>query len=271
VVIKQGPIIKQSIWRYALKIFVQIPMTTPPLQTCEQAVAELHALGEPAKAKLLAGFFKTGKGQYGEGDRFLGVVVPTIRRLTKRFSALSLAECKKMLASPYNEARLLALLILVAQYSKGTEATQEKIYQFYLAQRQHVNNWNLVDSSAPYIAGAHLLQRDRAVLYELVQSSTLWDRRIAVLATFAFIRAKDFTDTLQLTLQLLDDKEDLMHKACGWMLREVGKRSPSTLHTFLAQHHSRMPRTMLRYAIERFTPAQRSAYLRGASLHELAA
>ena len=232
--------------------------------TAKQALTELQALGDPVKAKFLTGFFKTGKDQYGEGDCFLGVVVPTVRRLAKRFAALPLAQCKALLASPYNDARLLALLIFVGQYKKGDEVKQEEIYRLYLAQRQRVNNWNLVDSSAPTIVGVHLLQRDRAVLFELVQSPSLWDRRIAVLASFAFIRANDFTDTLKLTAQLLDDKEDLMHKACGWMLREVGKRNPATLHTFLAQYHSRMPRTMLRYTIEHFTPTQRSAYLHGA-------
>jgi len=232
--------------------------------TAAHSLAALQTLGDPVKAQFLAGFFKTGKNQYGEGDRFLGVVVPTIRQLAKVYAALSLAQCNVLLASPYNDARLLALLILVEQYKKGDEVTQEKIYRFYLAQRERVNNWNLVDSSAPTIVGVHLLQRDRAVLFELVQSPSLWDRRIAVLASFAFIRANDFTDTLKLTAQLLDDKEDLMHKACGWMLREVGKRNPATLHTFLAQYHSRMPRTMLRYAIEHFTPTQRSAYLHGA-------
>ena len=189
--------------------------------------------------------------------------MPAVRELVRQYRTLDLKTCEQLLASPYNEARLLALLILVAKYGKGDEAAQEQICQLFLANRHRVNNWNLVDSSAPYILGAHLLQRYRALLFELARSPVLWDRRIAVLASFAFIRAGDFGDALKLIKLLLADSHDLMHKACGWMLREIGKRDVAVLEKFLRQHHARMPRTMLRYAIEKFPPEQRQAYLSG--------
>lgn len=230
---------------------------------CQRAQATLRALADPEKAKLLAGFFKTGPGQYGEGDHFLGIVVPAVRELAKQFRLLPLADCDVLLASPYNEERLLALLILVGQYPKADTTTQDKVYQFYLAHRQRVNNWNLVDCSAPAIVGAHLLTRDRSVLYDWIRSPTLWERRIAVLATLTFIRAKDFADTLRLSELLLADPQDLMHKACGWMLRELGKRDAAVLEDFLSIHQQAMPRTMLRYAIEHFAPDKRAALLAG--------
>ena len=228
-----------------------------------RAHAALCTLADPEKAKFLAGFFKTGPGQYGEGDRFLGIVVPAVRQLAKQFRQLPLGDCEVLLASPDNEERLLALLILVGQYQQGDVITREKVYQLYLAHRERVNNWNLVDSSAPAIVGTHLLTRDRSVLYELARSPTLWDRRIAVLATLTFIRAKDFADTLRLTEMLLTDPQDLMHKASGWMLREVGKRDVAVLEDFLSVHQRTMPRTMLRYAIERFASDKRAALLAG--------
>ena len=223
----------------------------------------LLALANPRKAAFLAGFFKTGKGQYAEGDRFLGISVPAIRHLTRQFRHLDLKGCERLLQSPYNDGRLLALLILVEHHRKGDADVKNKVYRIYLKNRQWVNNWNLVDSSAPHIVGCHLLQQDRSLLYELTQSRSLWDRRIAMLATFAFIRANDFADALKLTELFLTDEHDLMHKACGWMLREVGKRNRTALESFLRRHHRVMPRTMLRYAIERFDPARRKAYLTG--------
>jgi 3-methyladenine DNA glycosylase AlkD len=233
-----------------------------------QARAALLALANPDKARLLAGFFKTGRGQYAAGDRFLGVVVPSIRRLARQFRPLGWPDCERLLQSPHNEARLLALLILVERYQNGDDIAQNRVYRLYLRNRRRVNNWNLVDSSASSIVGGHLFARDRSVLYKLAQSRSLWDRRIAIIATFAFIRANDFTDTLELSRRLLNDKHDLMHKACGWMLREVGKRNQSVLENFLLQHHRVMPRTMLRYAIERFTPARRAAFLRQPSIRQ---
>lgn len=228
-----------------------------------QCHTALLALANPNKAEFLAGFFKTAKGQYAEGDRFLGITVPVIRQLSRQYRKLGLSDCERLLQSAYTDERLLALLILAEQYRKGDVGIKNKVYQVYLKNRHRVNNWNLVDSSAPYIVGAHLLQQDRSLLYRLAQSRSLWERRIAVLATFAFIRAGDFADTLKLTEQLLGDKHDLMHKACGWMLREVGKRNQSVLEGFLRQHYAVMPRTMLRYAIERFSPAKRTGYLNG--------
>jgi 3-methyladenine DNA glycosylase AlkD len=229
------------------------------------AVAQtaLLAFRDPEKAEFFNRFFKAGPGQYGEGDRFLGVTVPVVRTLAKQFAALSLRECRKLLQSPYNETRLLALLILVAQTKKANAATRRQIYDAYLADRARVNNWNLVDSSAPSIVGNYLIDKDRSVLAELARSTDLWDRRIAVLATFAFIRNNDFDDTLALAELLLEDSEDLMHKACGWMLREVGKRDAAVLENFLRRHQQHMPRTMLRYAIERCPPEVRSAAMSG--------
>ena len=228
-----------------------------------QAQAALLALANPEKARFLAGYFKTGKGQYGEGDQFLGIVVPQVRTLARQFRHLPLPDCRKLLASPYNEARLLALLVLVQRYAKGDESTRDQIFGLLLKHRHRVNNWNLVDSAAPFIVGAHLLQRDRTVLYELLASNSLWDRRIAILSTFAFIRNNDFTETLQLAEKSLNDTQDLMHKACGWMLREVGNRNAAVLEAFLARNHPAMPRTMLRYAIEKFDQDKRRPMLSG--------
>jgi 3-methyladenine DNA glycosylase AlkD len=228
-----------------------------------QARTALRALADPEKAAFLAGYFKTGKGQYGEGDRFLGIGVPSVRKLAKQFNALDPQDCCLLLQSVYNEERLLALLILVAHFSKGDIATRDRVFRVYLDNRVRINNWNLVDSSAPYIVGPYLQKRDRGVLYQLMASKSLWDRRIAILATFAFIRANDFVDTLKLVEQSFADPQDLMHKACGWMLREIGKRDQTTLEVFLHRHLITMPRTMLRYAIEKFEPARRKAYLVG--------
>jgi 3-methyladenine DNA glycosylase AlkD len=233
------------------------------LPTHRQAQAALLALRNEDKALFQAGYFKTGKGQYGEGDAFLGITVPIVRQQTRRFRDLPLADCEMLLQSPFNEVRLLALLILVHQFRQGDAKAQRAIYQSYMAHRDRVNNWNLVDSSAPFIAGPYLLSRSRRILMTLAKSPKLWDRRIAVLSTFAFIRTSDFEETLKLTTLLLGDHEDLMHKACGWMLREIGNRDAGVLETFLRMHHCAMPRTMLRYAIEKFNPAQRRTYLTG--------
>jgi 3-methyladenine DNA glycosylase AlkD len=231
--------------------------------TTEATIAEaaLRALAHPGKATTAAAYFKTGPGEYGEGDRFYGIRVPQVREVARQFNTLSLPACVELLQSPYNEARLMALAILVRRFDKGDAGTQKAVYQTYMAQRSRVNNWNLVDSSAPLISGPYLLQRDRAVLAGLAQSRVLWDRRIAVLSTFAFIRANDYADTLVLCESLLTDPHDLMHKACGWMLREVGKRDEAVLRAFLHKHHSAMPRTMLRYAIEKLAEPERKAWL----------
>jgi 3-methyladenine DNA glycosylase AlkD len=230
----------------------------------QQAHEALTALANPSKAAFLSGFFKTGKGQYAEGDRFLGLTVPALRTIAKRFRQLSLKDCERLLSSPFNDERALALLILVEDYRKGDAGTKNSVYRACVNNRSRINNWNLVDTAAPHIFGFHLLERDRSLLYRLAKSRILWDRRIGVVATLPFIRAGDFGDTFKLTNLLLGDEQDLIHKACGWMLREVGKRNASALEEYLRRHHCSMPRTMLRYAIERFSPRKRSAYLRGA-------
>jgi 3-methyladenine DNA glycosylase AlkD len=227
------------------------------------AETALRALADTEKARFAAGFFKTGQGEYGEGDRFYGIRVPQVRALARQFNTLPLPACVELLQSPFNEARLMALFILVRRFEKGDGATQEAVYRTYMAHRGQVNNWNLVDSSAPYICGPFLLHQDRSVLYTLACSNVLWDRRIAVLSTLAFIRANDHADTLALCEKMLADPQDLMHKACGWMLREVGKRDPAMLLAFLEKHYGAMPRTMLRYAIEKFEEPTRKAILKG--------
>ncbi|HEY5915694.1 MAG TPA: DNA alkylation repair protein [Verrucomicrobiae bacterium] len=221
----------------------------------------LLALANPRKAALLQRFFKTGKGEYGEGDRFLGIMVPAVRRLGRDFQQLSLPDIERLLASSFNEERLLAVVILVERYRRGALDERTAIHRCYLRNRDRINNWNLVDLSAPTLVGSHLLRKPKALLYRLAASKRLWDRRIAVLATFAFIRENDFGDALALARRLLADKHDLMHKACGWMLREIGKRDRAVLDRFLVRHHRSMPRTMLRYAIERLPASQRKAYL----------
>ncbi len=224
-------------------------------------VEELRGLATPAKSKASAWFFKTGEGQYGHGDVFLGVTVPEQRRVAKRHQDLPLAEIRKLLRSAPHECRLTALLILVRQYETGDEAAQERIARFYLAHRARVNNWDLVDSSAPYILGRHLLTRDRSILYALARSADLWERRVAIIATLAFIRAGEYGDALKIARLLLADRHDLVHKAAGWMLREVGNRNPAAAERFLKAHAARMPRTMLRYAIEKLPERKRKAYL----------
>ena len=209
-------------------------------------------------------FFKTGKGEYGDGDRFLGIRVPIIRKHVRQLRDISLEDTLVLLKSPFHEARQLALLILVAKYSeKGASAGQKTIYGAYLGHTTFINNWDLVDCSAEHIVGAHLFSRDRKPLYRLACSKDLWERRIGIMSTFHFIRRDDFSDTLALSEMLLHDREDLIHKAVGWMLREVGKRNREDADGFLIKHYKQMPRTMLRYAIERLPETERLAYLRG--------
>ncbi|OYQ40836.1 hypothetical protein CHU94_06790 [Rhodoferax sp. TH121] len=227
------------------------------------AEAALFALADASKAETAARYFQSGPGQYGEGDQFLGIRVPVIRETARQFNTLTLDDCAALLQSPYNEVRVLALDILVRRFTKGKADVQTAVYDCFMAHRNRVNNWNLVDGAAPYISGPYLLERDRSVIWELAKSPVLWDRRIAVLSTFAFIRASDFDDALKLYAQLLTDSHDLMHKACGWMLRELGKRDEAKLLGFLGTHYTALPRTTLRYAIERFTTSQRSAFLQG--------
>lgn len=223
----------------------------------------LRALSDPEKARVLRRFFKTRPGEYGEGDRFLGVMVPDIRKTVREFQDTPLAEVRNLLRSPFHEERLLALLILVRQYERADERRRGAIYSLYLRSARFVNNWDLVDLTAPNIVGVHLRNRSRRPLYALARSRDLWKRRIAVLATFTFLRDGQYGDTLAIARSLLRDEEDLIHKAAGWMLREVGKRDQRALETFLRSHCRSMPRTMLRYAIERFPEAKRRRYLNG--------
>ena len=231
--------------------------------TVQAARQALRRYATPEKAKIHQWFFKTGKGEYAEGDRFIGVTVPQTRNIVKQFQTLALQDVLTLLVSKIHEDRLLALLILVNQFKCGDAATKKQVVDAYLANLQYVNNWDLVDSSAQYILGAYLQDKNRAVLYKLANSTRLWDRRVAIIATFHFIKYGDLKDTLQLATRLLKDPEDLMHKAVGWMLREVGKRDQNMLEKFLKAHNKNMPRTMLRYAIERFPEKKRQEYLKG--------
>ena len=229
--------------------------------TATDLQARLRSLGNQQDAAFLSGFFKTGPGQYGEGDVFIGVRVPVIRKVAKDFRGLPLAGVECLLHSPFYEERLAALVILVMQVAKADAKAGKQIYDLYLANTRFINNWDLVDLSAPWIVGAHLADRSRRPLYQLAKSSWLWNRRISMLATFHFIRLGEFNDTLGIAAMLLGDREDLMHKAVGWMLREVGKRDVAVLENFLDWHCQEMPRTMLRYAIERFPEKQRQKYI----------
>jgi 3-methyladenine DNA glycosylase AlkD len=225
---------------------------------------ELAALADPGRARTSAWFFKTGKGQYGEGDRFIGIPVPVLRRLARRYCDLPLGDIKKLLDSPIHEHRFTALEILVVQYEAGDTASKQAIFDFYLQNSEKVNNWDLVDTSAPYILGEHLLTRPRGPLKRLAKSRNLWERRMAIVATLPWIRQGDLDDTFRIAAMLLADQHDLIHKAVGWMLRETGKRSTRALLQFIEENYTAMPRTALRYAIERLPEEQRKRILSGA-------
>ena len=228
--------------------------------TAKQVQTRLRSLGNAKDAAILARFFKTGPGEYGEGDVFIGVRVPVIRKVAKEFRALPLSEAESLLHSHIHEERLAALVILGLQADKADAKTRKQIYELYLANTEFVNNWDLVDLSASHLVGGCLEGRSHRPLYRLAKSKSLWERRISILATFHFIRHNDFADTLKIAEILLADEEDLIHKAVGWMLREVGKRDLEELEQFLQKHHQVMPRTMLRYAIEKFPERKRKAY-----------
>lgn len=224
---------------------------------------ELRSLANCEKAKTLSNFFKTGKNQYGEGDKFLGITVPQQRIIAKKYKDLSLTEIKKLLYSKYHEERLTSLLILERQYFTGNQKKKEIIYNFYIKNIQQVNNWDLVDLTAYHIVGDWLFDKDRKKLFDLAKSNNLWQRRIAVVATFYFIRQGDYNDTLKLAEKLLNDSHDLIHKAVGWMLREIGKNcGKEILINFLNQYYQQMPRSMLRYAIEKLPSKYRFYYLK---------
>ncbi len=226
-------------------------------------VQALRTKADPARAKTSAWFFKTGPGQYGAGDRFLGITVPDQRQIIKEYFDLELSDLTELLKSEWHEERLSALLILVVQFKRADEPAQKQIFDFYLQNTDQINNWDLVDSSAPYI-GRYLLRRDWAILSKLAHSKNVWERRIAIIMTYAFIMEGESTSTFVIADILLHDEHDLIQKAVGWMLREVGKRVDRTaLEDYLQTRYRTMPRTMLRYAIERFEPTQRQAYLKG--------
>jgi len=228
-----------------------------------QVIADMKALADPVRAAHLQTFFRTGPGQYGAGDRFLGIRVPQVRAVAARYRDLDLQAVEQLLSNPFHEIRLLALVILVLQFRKSDTARQKSIYDLYMHNRRYINNWDLVDLSAPTIVGGWLYPRSRKILYKLARSSTLWDRRISVLATFWLVRNGEFKDALAVADLLLHDSEDLMHKAVGWMLREIGKRDRTVEERFLKKHYKKMPRTMLRYAIEKFPESLRQEYLQG--------
>jgi 3-methyladenine DNA glycosylase AlkD len=223
---------------------------------------KLAELGNPAVAISSQRFFKTGPGEYGEGDVFRGVRVPVLRRLSREYSSIALREVEKLLRSSFHEDRLLALFLLVRQFAKSDETMKKKIYSLYLKSTRFINNWDLVDSSAEFIVGAYLWDKDRKPLYNLAKSKDLWERRIAIMATFQFIKRGEFDDTLKIAKKLLSDSEDLIHKAVGWMLREIGNRDQDTEERFLESTYRSMPRTMLRYAIEKFPEEKRQMYLK---------
>ena len=216
----------------------------------------------PEKGKFLQRFFKTGKGEYAEGDIFAGINVPTSRKIARQFKSLNFAELSKVIKSKIHEERLIALFILVDKMKKSDEKEREKIYKFYLRNIKYVNNWDLVDLSADKIIGEYLFNKKRELLFDLVKGN-LWERRIAVLSSFNFIKKNDYKTTLKICKLLLNDKEDLIHKATGWMLREIGKRDLKTEEGFLNLYYKKMPRTMLRYAIEKFPERKRKSYLLG--------
>ena len=223
----------------------------------------LEELADKEKAQVLQRFFKTGPGEYGEGDVFLGIKVPELRKLAKEYEGIALKEAKQLLRSSIHEQRLLALLLLIRKFSKRDAGARKRIYELYIGNTQYINNWDLVDVAAEHVVGAYLMERNKEQLYRLAKSASLWERRISILSTFHYVKHNEFSETLKISKMLLSDEEDLIHKAVGWMLREVGKRHLLTEEKFLRAHYKMMPRTMLRYAIERFPGPKRQRYLKG--------
>lgn len=227
----------------------------------EQLQKELTEAGNKNRAELLATFFKTGPGKYGHGDVFLGIYVPTTRAISKKYPALSLSDLEDLLKSKIHEVRLAAILILIDKYACAEDGQKMALVDFYVRQ-EGVNNWDLVDVSAARILGNYLLDEHKGILYELVKSQSVWKRRIAIVATHAFIKCGQYEDTLRLAELLCGDTHDLIHKAVGWMLREVGKKNQAVLEDFLEKNCAKLPRTTLRYAIEKFSAKERKAYLK---------
>ncbi len=222
---------------------------------------ELNRAASPIKAKLLRRYFKTGKGEYGYGDIFIGVTVPVIRKISRKHKDIGLNIVEKLIHSRIHEERLLGLLILTSKYQAADESEKYTLCRFYLNNRSHINNWDLVDLTAHKILGDYIFKRNRNILDKLIKSKNIWDRRIAILATFYFISKNDFKDSFRLAKILINDEHDLIHKAVGWMLREIGKRDLESEELFLLKNYKKMPRTMLRYAIEKFPEKKRLAYL----------
>ena len=224
--------------------------------------SELQALSDDEKREIFPKFFKAGKGEYGEGDRFLGVTVPNIRAIAKLHKDISLDEIRDLMQSEWHEVRLCALLIMVEKSKKKDEALRQQLFDLYLSQTDRINNWDLVDLSCRFIIGEYLLDKSRDILYHLAQSPLLWDNRIAIVSTYAFIRKGQLEDTYALSDLMMQHPHDLMHKAIGWMLREAGKRNPERLYDYVMSHRADMPRTMLRYAIEKFSPKERTILMK---------
>lgn len=225
-------------------------------------LSDLESLKNPNRVKDFSWFFKTGPGQYGEGDKFLGIMTQPLRTVVDKYwQGLDFNDIEKLFNNPFHECRNVAVSTLCRQFAKASPESQKQIFDFYLAHTKRINNWDLVDISASRIVGEYLLNKDRKILYQLAKSNLLWDRRISIIATFAFIKNNDFQDTLKISQLLLNDKEDLMHKAVGWALREVGKKDLNTLTKFLDEFTPNLPRTTLRYAIEKFPESQRQYYL----------
>lgn len=224
---------------------------------------ELKRLGNKEYAARLGKYFKTGKGEYGEGDRFLGIQVPALRRIVKKYRNISIGEASELLKSQFHEERLFSLLVLVELFKRADDKGKKKIYTVYLSNTKFINNWDLVDASAGHIVGAYLLTRDKKPIYLLARSENIWERRISIISTSYFIQYDNFVDTLNIAEMLLGDEGDLIHKAVGWMLREIGKRDFELEERFLRKYYKSMPRTMLRYAIEKFPEEKRKGYLKG--------
>ena len=231
-------------------------------QTTKTITSEFQALSNAEKREIFPKFFKAGKGEYGEGDRFLGVTVPNIRAIAKQYKNISLNEIRELMQSEWHEVRLCALLIMVEKSKKKDEALRQQLFDLYLSQTDRINNWDLVDLSCRFIVGEYLLDKSRDILYQLAQSPLLWDNRIAIVSTYAFIRKGQLEDTYALSDLMMHHPHDLMHKAIGWMLREAGKRDSERLYDYVMSHRADMPRTMLRYAIEKFSPAERSILMK---------
>ena len=224
--------------------------------------SDLQALSDAEKREIFPKFFKAGKGEYGEGDRFIGVTVPNIRAIAKLHKDISIEEIRELIQSKWHEVRLCALIIMVEKSKKKDESLRKELFNLYLSQTERINNWDLVDLSCRFIVGEYLLDKSRDILYQLAQSSLLWDNRIAIVSTYAFIRKGQLEDTYALSDLMMQHPHDLMHKAIGWMLREAGKRNPERLYDYVMSHRADMPRTMLRYAIEKFSPKERTILMK---------